>query len=184
MVMSKRKRERLELGRNTDQKKHKPFQKDDRVATSHQKHEGPVGNEAEDKDTGAVAVDAEVESKPVKGTNKTKRKNNQEDSDGQKAALQTAPFTSDTPQTMAQPGNVSASPDKLESSLVKLERRKGRKTKTRGHPKNAEVVSNQREGNRQKGRMRSQKEKPFWKVSDAIGGQMLDLDPIFALNEE
>lgn len=171
MEMSKRKRERLDIGSN-DQKKPKSSRTDERAATLHRKHEGPVGKELEDKDA------AGVETKSIKGTHKAKNTKNQEDSDGHKAVIERAPLRNDTSQTVA------ASHEKLELRVAKLERRKGKKMKSGDHSNNAQVVSKHRKGSQQKGRLRSRNEKSFWKVSDAIGGQMLDLDPIFALNEE
>lgn len=183
MAMSKRKRERLDVGMNNGQKKPKPSRKE-RGATLTGKHEGLGGKKAEDKDTVAVAVDSGAELEPVKGTDKEKSTNTQEDSDGEKAVIQMAPLTNDTSQTMAQPENASASHERLEQRVAKLERRKGKRMKIGEHQKGTEEVSSQRKSSRRKGRMRSKNEKPFWRVSDATGGQMLDLDPIFTLNEE
>lgn len=184
MAMSKRKRERLDVGRKNNQKKPRSSREDDRIVISDGNRKGPTGRQTEDKDTPAVAVEAEVELKSVKGADKANRTKNQEDSEGKKTVIQKAPFKQDAPQTMVQPMNISASHGKPEPTVANLERTKGKKTKTGGHPQNAEEVSKKHKGSRQRRRKRSRNEKSFWEVSDAIGGKTLDLDPIFALNEE
>lgn len=182
--MSKRKRERPDIGRDNDQKKHKPSREGGRVTLLHGKTEGLEKKEVEDKGVVAIAVDAGVKKESVKTVEKTKSRKNQKDSDSQKPSIKGAPSTSATPQNVAQPGNVSVSHEKPELTVSKLEKRKAKKTKAGEHPKNAGVPSNHHKDNRQKAKMGSQNERSSWKVSDPIGGQMLDLDPIFALNEE
>lgn len=188
MLMSKRKRDRLDVGRQNDQKKPKPSREETGITTLHKNRERPTGREADLKDVSAAVVDNQGELKSIRGAKKVKRTNVQENSEGQKAGIQTAPSTNDAPQSITQPGNISTSHDNVELKLVKTKtkkkKKKGKKMKTGEPPKNAEAVSDQRKGSQPKKRKRSQNTKSFWEVSDATGGQMLDLDPIFALNEE
>ena len=183
-AMSKRKRERLDVGRKNDQKKSKPSREDDGTTTLHGIREDPAGKETQDKKAPAVSADAGIEFKPPQRADKAKRTTSYEDSDGQKVAIQTAPPANNAPQNRAQLRNVSASHKNLGLKVTRMKRRKSKRTNTKEHSRNAEAVSNQCKGSRPKKTKRSLNEKLFWKVSDAIGGQMLDLDPIFAPSEE
>lgn len=181
--MSKRKRERLDLGRIDDQKKHKPSRKGERGATITKKHEGLVEQQAEHGENFAVAVDEGADLKPLKETDKSKR-TNIKDSDRQEAVMQNGLLTNGIPPTLALTKNNLVVHEKLEQKAAKIKKKKNKKKKIGEHSKDIEVLSSQRKSSRQKRRTHSQKEKSLWRVSDAIGGQMLDLDPIFALNEE
>ncbi len=73
-------------------------------------------------------------------------------------------------------------------------RKKGgeRKRRTRGVSKSAaandaatrEVVSEKREKRRERKRDKRDRRRPQWKVSDPVGGQMLNIDPLFSPDEE
>lgn len=182
--MSKRKRERLDVGRKNDQKKSKPSREDEGTTTLPEIREGPAEKEIQDKKAPAVAADAGIDPKTIQKADKAKRKTSYEDSDGQKVAIRRASPANNAPQNRAQLTNVSASHEKLGLKVTRMERGKGKRTRTKEYSINAEAVSNQRKGSRPRKTKRSPNEKLVWKVSDAIAGQMLDMDPIFALREE
>ena len=185
MIMSKRKRERLDVGRHNDQKKPKPSGEVDGIPTPHGNREKTIGREMVDEDALASAVDREGEAKTIRRSKKAKRTNVQEESEGQNERIQTVPSSNDAPRNITQPGDVSTSCEKLELQVVRTKKKKVKKVKkTKEPPENAEEVPSQRTSSRRKKRKRSETEMSFWKVSDVVGGQMLDLDPIFALNEE
>lgn len=185
MIMSKRKREKLDVGRHIDKKKPKPSGEVDGIPTPHENREKARGREVDNEDTLDSAVDREGELKSIRRSTKAKRTNVQEDSESQNERIQTAPSTNDAPRNITQPGDVSTFCEKLELQVARKIKKKGKKMKKpKESPENAEEVPNQRTASRPKQRKRFETQKSSWKVSDAIGGQMLDLDPVFALNEE
>lgn len=182
--MSKRKRERLDLGRINELKKLKPHKKHERGA---KKEEGPQGPEANDCDTVNGAVNEGLEPKPAQKTDKPKRMKITLEHDT-KSAEQNILISNGTSQPLALAGvgsitHGSKDPRKLARKLAKGERRKDKKMETGEHPEDREVrLSYSRNG--QQKRSHAHNGTSLWRVSDPMGGQMLDLDPIFALNEE
>jgi hypothetical protein len=180
--MSKRKRDRLDSGRVNQEKKLKPSNNNERGAIFARDHDGLMAN---DQDIVPGTVNKEAEAQPSGKPKKSKRANSKEDNRG--ALMQNAVPTNATPPTMAIAGNkltVNETKEAAESAqrLAKIERRKSKKIGAGEHA--PDVVPNQRKSSRHKRRDHSHDEKYFWRISDAMGGQMLDLDPIFALNEE
>lgn len=177
--MSKRKREQLDVGRQNDPKKLKSSGAVDGIPTPHGHRVRTMGREVDDENTLASIVEKEGESKSIRKSKKAKSTNVQTDSEGQKAGIRTA-STNDAPRK-----DVSKSQEKRELRKARYEKRMLKRMKKSKRPsKNTGEVPNSRESSRVKNGERSQTKKPSWKVSDAIGGKMLDFDPIFALNEE
>jgi hypothetical protein len=185
--MSKRKRERLDLGRNNELKKLKPYKKHERGAKLVEKEERSLGPGVDDGGVVAGAINDGFESKPAKKTDKPERMKVKVDHDTN--ALQQNVLISDgtsQPLALARAGSImhdNKGSRKLARRVAKMERRKNRKMETGEHPEDREVTLSYSTNGRQK-RWHAKIENSLWRVSDPMGGQMLDLDPIFALNEE
>lgn len=182
--MSKRKRERQDLGGIDDQKKHKRSKKDERSATMTKNPESLVEQQAGNRETVAVVGDERADLKPLKETDKSKRTNHMKDFDRQEAVTQNGLFTNGILPTLALAKNALAVHEEPEQRVAKMKKKRNKTKKIGEHSKDIEASSSQRKRSRQKRRTHFRSEKCLWGVSDAIGGQMLDLDPIFALNEE
>lgn len=185
MIMSKRKRDRLDTGRTDEHKKSKSNRKNVRGATTlTEKHESSAGAQAQDGTLSAAAIDKGDQTVPIKTSRKLKHTSTKNDSDDPSSNIQKAPPTESLAETLAVAPNVSVVHEKPGQKVVKREKRgKIKNTRTKAREK-AEAVPRQGKRNRQEGRTSSQNTRPLWQISDAIGGQMIDLDPIFALNEE
>ena len=183
--MPKRKREQLDTGRTNDRKKSTHNRKNERGAvTLTEKHEGLKRQQEQDGVINTAAVEEGAESTPFKHVDISQRLRMKLDSDRQKSVKRRARRTQSTSETLALAQRVSIRHDKHEQKVARKERKNSKRRQTGESAKVTDEVSSHRKRSRPKQTTLSQRTKSLWRVSDAIGGQMLDLDPIFALNEE